>query len=53
VASDGFERILDIEPDELHQRTAVYIGSMEMVQMVERLLSEETTIREGFKIKVG
>jgi fructose-1,6-bisphosphatase I len=53
VASDGFKRILDIEPTELHQRTAVYIGSMEMVKMVERLLSEETIIHEGFKIKVG
>lgn len=53
VASDGFRRILDIEPTELHQRTAVYIGSKEMVNMVERFLSEETIITEGLRVKVG
>lgn len=41
VASDGFRRILDIEPIELHQRTAVYIGSRKMVEMVESLLAEQ------------
>jgi fructose-1,6-bisphosphatase I len=40
VASDGFRRIMDIEPEELHQRTAVYIGSRKMVEMVESLLAE-------------
>ena len=52
-ASDGFQRILDIEPTELHQRTAVYIGSKEMVQQVESLLAEETIITEGLRIRVG
>lgn len=41
VASDGFRRIMDIEPTELHQRTAVYIGSKKMVEMVESLLAEQ------------
>ena len=41
VASDGFRRIMEIEPTELHQRTAVYIGSKKMVEMVESLLAEE------------
>jgi fructose-1,6-bisphosphatase I len=27
AASDGTRRILDIEPDELHQRTPLFIGS--------------------------
>jgi len=39
VASDGFRRIMEIEPTELHQRTAVYIGSRKMVEMVESLLA--------------
>ena len=41
VASDGFRRIMEIEPTELHQRTAVYIGSRKMVEMVESLLAEQ------------
>jgi len=41
VASDGFRRIMEIEPTELHQRTAVYIGSRKMVEMVEGLLAEQ------------
>jgi fructose-1,6-bisphosphatase I len=39
VASDGFRRIMELEPTELHQRTAVYIGSKHMVEMVENLLA--------------
>ncbi|MFA6274170.1 MAG: class 1 fructose-bisphosphatase [Candidatus Paceibacterota bacterium] len=38
VASNGFTRILDIEPTELHQRTAVFIGSSEMVKTAEELM---------------
>lgn len=41
VASDGFRRIMEIEPTALHQRTAVYIGSRKMVEMVESLLAEQ------------
>ncbi|HMI03300.1 MAG TPA: class 1 fructose-bisphosphatase [Pedobacter sp.] len=40
VASNGFNRILDIEPTELHQRTAVFIGSLEMVKTAEGLMKE-------------
>jgi fructose-1,6-bisphosphatase I len=32
LATDGNQRILDIEPTELHQRAALYIGSKEMVE---------------------
>jgi fructose-1,6-bisphosphatase I len=31
-ASDGHRRILDIEPDSLHQRTPFYVGSKSMVE---------------------
>ncbi|TKC06195.1 class 1 fructose-bisphosphatase [Pedobacter frigoris] len=40
VASDGFNRILDIEPTELHQRTAIFIGSEQMVRTAEQLMAE-------------
>ncbi len=39
-ASDGFRRILDIEPESLHQRTPLFIGSEEMVQKAEALMKE-------------
>ena len=37
-ASDGRRRILDIEPAALHERTALYIGSPEMVRRAEAFL---------------
>ena len=40
-ASDGKNRILDIEPTELHQRTPLFIGSKNMVEEIERLLNNE------------
>lgn len=39
-ASTGKQRILDIEPDDLHQRTPLVIGSKELVTQVECLYSE-------------
>ncbi|RYG11227.1 MAG: class 1 fructose-bisphosphatase [Chitinophagaceae bacterium] len=39
-ASDGFRRILEIEPTELHQRTSVFIGSAEMVAVAENFMIE-------------
>ena len=32
MASDGYQAILDIEPNSLHQRTPIYIGAKKMVQ---------------------
>ena len=40
-ASDGKNRILDVIPEALHQRTPLYIGSSEMVSLAERYLAEE------------
>jgi fructose-1,6-bisphosphatase I len=37
-ASDGRNRILEIQPSELHQRCTFYIGSKDMVNEVENLL---------------
>jgi fructose-1,6-bisphosphatase I len=40
AASNGRERILDIMPKELHQRTPLLIGSKDDVAFVERTLAE-------------
>ncbi|MBE8719799.1 class 1 fructose-bisphosphatase [Sphingobacterium pedocola] len=41
-ASDGVQRILDLTPTELHQRTALYCGSKDMVERIESYLQERT-----------
>lgn len=38
-ASDGYGPILEIEPAELHQRTPLYIGSKEDVEIAEAFIS--------------
>jgi fructose-1,6-bisphosphatase I len=40
-ASNGFQRILEIQPNEIHQRVPLFIGSKENVEMVEKFLSGE------------
>jgi len=37
-ASTGTEHILDLQPDHLHQRIPVFIGSMEDVRLAEKIL---------------
>lgn len=37
-SSDGHQRILDIQPTELHQRSPFFTGSEEMVKLVEHYL---------------
>lgn len=39
-ASDGKRRILEIQPEKLHQRVPIFIGSEEDVLMVEKFLRE-------------
>jgi fructose-1,6-bisphosphatase I len=39
-ASDGERRILDIQPAKLHERTPLYVGSKDDVNVVERYLRE-------------
>ncbi len=43
-ASDGYNRILDIEPTELHQRVAIFIGSPKMVEKAEAFMAEFSPI---------
>lgn len=37
-ASDGFQRIMDIQPQSLHQRTPLFIGSKAMVEQAEEAM---------------
>ena len=39
-ASDGFRRILDVKPQELHQRIPLFIGSVEMVMKAEEYMAK-------------
>ncbi|MDC7996581.1 class 1 fructose-bisphosphatase [Gilvibacter sediminis] len=39
-ASDGFQRILDIEPTELHQRVPFFCGSTTMVEQAESCMKK-------------
>ena len=38
-ASDGSRRIMDIQPDELHQRIPLYVGTAEYVDLADRFLA--------------
>jgi fructose-1,6-bisphosphatase I len=42
-ASDGFKRILDIEPTELHQRVPFFCGSKNMVEKAEEFMQKSIT----------
>ncbi|XP_020086166.1 fructose-1,6-bisphosphatase, chloroplastic [Ananas comosus] len=37
--SDGHQRILDIKPEEIHQRVPLFIGSVEEVEKLEKFLA--------------
>ena len=39
-ASDGFSRIMDIEPTELHQRVPFFCGSTKMVEKAEEFMTK-------------
>lgn len=41
-ATDGKNRILAIKPEELHQRTPLFIGSTEMVEKAESFIAENS-----------
>jgi fructose-1,6-bisphosphatase I len=44
IATDGKNRILDIQPKELHQRCGYYVGSKQMVEKAMSLLKETEKI---------
>jgi fructose-1,6-bisphosphatase I len=37
-ATDGEKRILDIEPTHIHEKTPLFIGSLQMVEALENAL---------------
>jgi fructose-1,6-bisphosphatase I len=39
-ATNGFTRILDLQPDALHQRVPLFIGSKQMVEQAEAFMQE-------------
>lgn len=43
-ASDGFNRILDIQPTALHQRTPLFIGSSDMVNKAEEMMTRYSQV---------
>ncbi len=51
-ASNGFERILDMEVSSLHQRSAVFIGSENMVLKAEEMMREFSSV-ETEKLKAS
>ncbi len=38
MASDGINRIVDLKPESLHQKTPYFVGSVDMVQKVEEFI---------------
>ena len=40
IASDGFNRIMEIQPTELHQRVPFFCGSTEMVKDAEKMMRD-------------
>ncbi len=45
-ATDGFKRILDIEPQNLHQRSPLFIGPRSMVEKAEAFMREFSPVVE-------
>ena len=43
-ASDGINRILELQPETIHQRTPIFIGSQDDVKMVEKFIAEAEVI---------
>ncbi|MFZ7158457.1 class 1 fructose-bisphosphatase [Avibacterium gallinarum] len=40
LATDGYQRILDLQPTELHQRSPLFVGSKEMVEKAQAFMRE-------------
>ncbi len=45
-ASDGSQRILDIQPTSLHQRTPLFIGNRRLVELAEAYLRKYDTVEQ-------
>jgi fructose-1,6-bisphosphatase I len=43
-ATDGNQRILDIRPEQLHQRVPIFIGSSNMVEKAMEIMKRESVV---------
>ncbi|MDE1716289.1 fructose-bisphosphatase class I, partial [Chromobacterium amazonense] len=41
AATNGYQRIMDIQPQKLHERVAVFLGSKQEVERVTRYHQEQ------------
>jgi len=42
-ASNGYQSIMELEPESLHERTPFYVGNRSLVQKAERFIQEEAS----------
>jgi len=49
-ATDGKNRIMEIEPEHLHQRTPLFIGSRKMVETAEAFMREHSPVEARIKV---
>jgi len=47
MATDGHRRILDIEPQELHQRVPLFLGSRADMEVVQKFYAEAASAKAG------
>ncbi len=47
AAHDGHQRILDVQPTELHQRTPLFIGSKDEVELAQQMLAAGALVGAG------
>jgi fructose-1,6-bisphosphatase I len=47
MATDGHGRILDIEPQELHQRVPLFVGSRSDMEVVQKVYAEAASAKGG------
>ena len=47
MATDGHRRILDIEPQELHQRVPLFLGSRADMEVVQKFYAEAASAKSG------
>lgn len=51
-ASTGHRPIMDVEPDDLHERTPLYIGSSEFVELAEEYLARDVESGREAEVEV-
>jgi fructose-1,6-bisphosphatase I len=47
VASNGYQSILEIVPEELHQRVPFYVGNRSLVEKAEQFIHQDGEMSRG------